>query len=142
MTKHVHARAVAVVCKLVWSTALGVERLWSACRLALSDRRRSLSSGRLMLLMFCKMNMHLLSDDAELRNLGVSKLVTSQGFVDLFEDLVQLEEAEMVQAMRAAVAYEEAAVPAGAGEMPDAPVEAAPAAINWGASSDEENNAV
>ena len=40
------------------AAALGVERLWSACRLALSDRRRSLNSGRLMLPVYCKMNMH------------------------------------------------------------------------------------
>ena len=62
------------------AAALAVERLWSSHRLALSHRRRLLNSGRLMLLMYCKMNMHMLEDDAELSNLGVSKLDTNQGF--------------------------------------------------------------
>jgi hypothetical protein len=45
------------------AAALGIERLWSLSRTALTDNRKSMHSSRLMQLVKLKQNMHLFGDD-------------------------------------------------------------------------------
>jgi hypothetical protein len=79
------------------AAALGVERLWSAARLTLTDNRRSMLSARLMQLLQVKLNVHLLNDSALLETLGAHLLQEDQLFDSIFDDLQQFEEAELAE---------------------------------------------
>jgi hypothetical protein len=83
------------------AAALGVERLWSAARLTLTDNRRSMLSARLMQLLQVKLNVNLLNDSALLETLGAQLLQDEEGDVedlpfygdelDLFNDKVAMQ---------------------------------------------------
>jgi hypothetical protein len=79
------------------ASALGVERLWSAARLTLTDNRRSLATTRLMQLMQCKMNLSLLNDSSLLHSLGARVLDDDFEFDSIFDDIVHYEEQEIAQ---------------------------------------------
>jgi hypothetical protein len=54
--------AFAILCAK--AAALGVERLWSAARITLTDNRKLIKTARLMQLLQLKLNMGLLEDSA------------------------------------------------------------------------------
>jgi hypothetical protein len=77
------------------AAALGVERLWSAARITLTDNRRSIKTARLMQLLQLKLNIGLLEDSALLDSMCV-KLVEDNfcAFESIFEDVVSFDEEE------------------------------------------------
>jgi hypothetical protein len=79
------------------ASAVGVERLWSGCRLALTDTRRSLHSNRLMQLIKCKTNMSLLDDKSLLDRLGVTAVLSNDAFVSVFDDAAAVDEEEFLE---------------------------------------------
>jgi hypothetical protein len=79
------------------ASAVGVERLWSACRLALTDTRRSLHSNRLVQLIKCKTNMGVLDDKSLLDRLCVTEVLSNDAFVSVFDDAVAVDEEEFLE---------------------------------------------
>jgi hypothetical protein len=79
------------------AAALGVERLWSAARITLTDIRRSMLTSRLMQLLKCKLNVGLLEDRVFLDKLCVKLLEDDLAFQSIFDDLLQFEEEEQIE---------------------------------------------
>ena len=79
-------------CLLRKAAALGVERLWSAARVTLTNNRRSMLTSRLMQLLKCKLNVRLLDDTVFLDSLCVKLLEDDLEFQSIFEDMLQFEE--------------------------------------------------
>jgi hypothetical protein len=79
------------------ATALGVERLWSAARITLTDNRRSMLMSRLMQPLKCKLNVGLLEDSVFLDKLCVKLLEDGLEFQSIFNDLLQFEEQEQIE---------------------------------------------
>lgn len=79
------------------AAALGVERLWFAARLTLTDNWRSMLRARPMQLLQMKLNVHLLNDRALLETLGAHLLQEDELFDSIFDDLQQFEEAERAE---------------------------------------------
>jgi hypothetical protein len=74
------------------AAALGVERLWSAARITLTDNRRSMLTSRLMQLLKCKLNVGLLEVSVLLDKLCVKLLENDLKFQSIFDNLLQVEE--------------------------------------------------
>lgn len=81
------------------ASSLGVERLWSGARAILTDCRRLMHSIRLMQLLNCKMNMHLLCDSTILESLGVKEQLSDANVYSLFEECERYEEEEQSLAL-------------------------------------------
>jgi hypothetical protein len=76
--------------------AIGVERIWSLSRTALTDNRKSMLNSRLMQLVKLKQNMHLFEDDNFLSSLGVTDVLACSNFDDILDEAVAFEEEEML----------------------------------------------
>jgi hypothetical protein len=76
------------------AAALGVERLWSAARITLTDNRRLIKTARLMQLLQLKLNMGLLEDSAFLDSMCVKLVEDNFAFESIFEDVVSFDEEE------------------------------------------------
>jgi hypothetical protein len=64
-----HEPALRILCAK--AAALGVERLWSAARITLTDNRNPINTARLMQLLHLKLNIGLLEDSAFLDSICV-----------------------------------------------------------------------
>ena len=87
----------------------GVERIWSAAVISLPPNRRSLSSSRLMQLVNCKSNVHLLPDAAMLESLGVVQKILTADFQSLWQEIQEVEVEEQAAAASASASARDAA---------------------------------
>jgi hypothetical protein len=69
--------------------AIGVERIWSLSRTALTDNRKSMINSRLMQLVKLKQSMHLFEDDN-------TDVLACSNFDDILDEAVAFEEEEML----------------------------------------------
>lgn len=129
----VDLRLVALRLLAAKPTSLGVERLWSAARLTLTDNRRSMRSERLMQLLCVKMNMHMLGDGGLLEALGIDPNSSQCTFKSIWDDLQSTEETE--QHCRAELGVGEECVAEPVDGDSDGP--ASPKMVNLYSSDDE-----
>ena len=79
------------------AAALGLERLWSAARITLTDNRRSMLPSRLMQLLKCKLHVRLLDNSVYLDSLYEKLLEDDLEFQSIHEDMLQFEEQDQIQ---------------------------------------------
>lgn len=79
-----------------------VERVFSHTGQVFTPRRRSLKSGRVAKLVYVKVNMHLLGDEATLEGLGVSQLNDPAVYSSMFAEAERLDDEDFVRSLPSA----------------------------------------